>query len=56
MVSEPLNFLLVSPEYLEGLHFSATFGEAEKSKVAKGQNFYQQRSSIKKNDKGQEKN
>jgi len=28
-----VKFLLVSPEYLEGLDFSATFGEAEKSKV-----------------------
>jgi len=30
-----VKFLLYSPE---GLKFSATFGEAEKSKVAKGQN------------------
>ncbi|RMG80698.1 MAG: hypothetical protein D6707_05990, partial [Bacteroidetes bacterium] len=29
-----VKFLLVSPEYLEGLDFSATFGEAEKSKVS----------------------
>ena len=27
-------FLLVSPEYLEGLVFSAIFGEAEKFKVS----------------------
>lgn len=37
--SEPLNFLLVSPEYLEGLDFSATFGKAEKSKVGNGRIF-----------------
>ena len=45
LITTNIGFLLVSPECLEGLDFSAMFGVAEKSKVQK-KTVYQARSAI----------